>query len=218
MKKSMLYTSYIPLIPPRPLDYYNWKRKEALEFLAWHVEQVPIRAKYIVDFISEDTDTPDLALMGNEEKLIHIWRWFLRVAEIEPLSNEELKALAPIRAKFGPSSELCSTVRLSVRTEYLIRDIGMLFAQLLLEQSENLSWTVVTKPKTDVFFHHPVLTGFIMTQYTPPFHAVADPIYLTGGQAAKLLIKSKTANETDLWEVFNQWAKYSLYTKDSFDR
>ena len=206
MKESLLYSSYVPLVPPRTLDYYNWKRQEAVEFLSWHMEQVPRRAKYILDFIAESTETPGLACIESRDKLIHVWKWFLSVAEIEPLCDEELAEQAPILKKFGPSSELYSTVRFSTLTEYLLRDIGMLFAELLLEKTDMLSWTVVFKPKTDVFFHHPVLTGFVMTEYSPPFHAFADPIHLVRVQGAKLLSKRNSAKETDLWEIFNKWA------------
>ena len=45
-----------------------------------------------------------------------------------------------------------------------------------------------------------------MMEYTPPFHAFADPIHLVGVQGAKLLNGSKVEKETDLLEIFNKWA------------
>ena len=205
MENSLFYTEYTPLIPPWPLDYYNWKRKKAQEFLAWHIEQVPKRAKYILDLISEDTSTPDLALMDDEEKLIHIWKWFLRVAEVEPVSKAELAELAPVLKQFGPSSGLYTTTRLSIRTECLVRDIGMLLAQMLMDKSDVITWTVVFKPKNDLFFHHPVLEWFVMPEYDPPFHAYMEPIHIVGVIGARVLGRGNPAKEVDLWEVFDQW-------------
>ena len=204
MKKSLFHSSYVPLIPCRPLDYENWTRKEAIDFLSWFKARVPERANYIIDMVAEDTVEPNLAHMEGREKLIRVWRWFLHVAEIESVDRDELCTIDPIAKKLG--SPFCSGQRFSDRTEYLMRDIGMLFAQLLLARSEQLSWDVVFKPKTDLFFHHPVLTGFVMAEYSPPFHTVADPIHLVGVQGAKLLNRKKDATETDLWEIFNKWA------------
>ena len=34
-------------VPPFPLEYYNWNKKQAQEYFDWFVEQVPIRAEYV---------------------------------------------------------------------------------------------------------------------------------------------------------------------------
>lgn len=196
-------SAYIPLVPPCNLNYDDWTRKEALAYLAWFVKQVPIRAKYIVDFVAAAAQEPDLHALSPHDKLVSIWRWFLQVAETEPVSQEERDAQAPFLAKFGPSF-VCYT-QFTLMTEYIMRDIGMLFAQLLLDISGQLDWTVVSKPRKYVWVNRPILDGFLDTNYTPPYKAQIDPLHMVGVQAGKIISGSPTT-EMDLARIFSKWA------------
>lgn len=204
MSFSYNLTTYTPLFPPCQLNYDDWSHKEATDYLTWFVKRVPERAEYIIKFVSTDTREPNLPQMVPRDKLIYIWRWFLQIAETELIDEEELSAQAPFRAKFGPSSRFCGNTRFTAKTEYILRDIGMLFAQLLMQQSEHLTWTVVSTPRRYVFVNRPILTGFLDTRYTPAFKAETDPLHLVRVQAAALLI-NEPATDIDLAKIFDVW-------------
>ena len=198
---------YQPLLPPFQLDYDNWSSQKAAEYLAWFVEQVPERTEYITKLISKELRKPGLAKMAPRKKLRYVWRWFIKVAETEPVPEEELALLEPIRVKFGEQSGLYCTIQLTTRTEYVVRDIGMLFAQLLLEQSECLSWSVVSKPERYVFVNRPILVGFLDTRFTPAFKAETDPIHLVRVQASKAL-DDEPMSAMDLVKIYDTWSAW----------
>lgn len=201
----MSLASYVPLVPPFELDYDNWTSAKASEYLSWFVERVPERAEYITAFVSKEIRRPGLAKKSPKRMLRYIWRWFIKVMETEPLNEDELALLEPIRMKYGEESAMYCTKRLTTRTEYIVRDIGMLFAQLLLDQSSRLTWKTVSKPKNYVFVNRPILTGFLDTRYNPAFEAETDPIHLVGVQAAKALTV-RLMTDMDLVKVFDFWS------------
>ena len=73
-------------------------------------------------------------------------------------------------------------------------------------RSDSISWTFITKPKNDVNVNMPLLQGFVMMEYEPPFKAKFEPIGAVERYA--LNIFDKTAKETDLYDLFIKWTEY----------
>ena len=123
-----------------------------------------------------------------------VWKWFLKFAKLEETSAEEREANRPYVERFGKSWEVL--YKLTPVTEFFIRDIGMLFGQLLYDELGTLEWGIGSKPKNNFFYNHPVLKGF-------PGAMEMDPIHIVGTPASRLL--SDTADEKDLIGFYNAW-------------
>lgn len=192
---------YLPLIPPIPLHYDSWSKKQADEYLMWFTSNVPERAKYILNFAGYATcDEP--FCNHSSEVLFYIWKWLLSVACIEQVPKSILDKQKVEWALFGNS--FVSDIRLDILTEYVLRDIAMLVSYIFTLNYDGLYWGYDTKAKNYAFRNHPVLKGFLDTRYKKPFQAVFEPVHMVGVQASKIL--KHTAKETDLLCMYNYWA------------
>ncbi|MBQ7874855.1 MAG: hypothetical protein IJ306_06850 [Oscillospiraceae bacterium] len=188
-------------VPPFPLEYEKWNKKQAQEYFDWFVEQVPIRAEYILNKALAYWGYDPKTVTDPETKILLVWRWFLKFARVEETSAEEREANRPLVERFGKSWEVL--YKLTPVTEFFIRDIGMLFGQLLYDELGTLEWGIGGKPKSYVFYNHPILKGFIFTNFNPPAKDEVDPIHLVDVQAVGLLDNSVT--EQDLVKIYNFW-------------
>lgn len=190
--------NYEILVPPYPLEFDDWSREKAADYLAWFVLHVPERAAYVYHAATGNS-LPDGAIPP--ECLIDIWSWFLKHAKIEPVPKQEIEYQ---RQKFGYFGEdFISKTRFNVRTEYLIRDIAMLMSAVFTTNYPNLYWDFASKPKKYIFINQPVLKGFVNTRYGKPFADVFQPVHMVHVQAVKF--KERKSCITDLFDLFCLW-------------
>lgn len=191
---------YEILIPPCNLDYDNWTKKQAEEYLNWFVAHVPERAAYVLKKATGKS-LPEGPIPP--EVLLHVWKWFLRVATTEPVPEEEQEAQ---RAAFGHFGEdFIDKEQLSLQTEFIIRDIAMLMSAVFTTNYPVLYWGFDSKPKRYLFINQPVLKGFLNLDYEKPFADVFPPEHMVHVQAARILLHS--AHPKDLFNLFQWWRK-----------
>lgn len=191
------------LLPPLKLDHYDWSKKEAEQYFHWFVKCVPIRAEYVMGKALEHAGLQIDDSMDPETILQFVWAWFLSVATTEKVPTKERIRNKLRFGQFGDS--FCPKVRLSASTEFIIRDIGMLMGYLYTKNHSCLKWELLTKPKNHIFFNHPVLSGFVDADYSPPFHTKMEPIHMVGVQAVRLL--DGRARDTDLRNIYSIWKR-----------
>ena len=196
------------LVPPLGLNLYELTPKQAEENLRWFLGKIPERIGYLSERCASDLAIPLECLDCSPESLKSIWKWFTETALIVQTPDEEIRLMQKQYAHLGDS--FVNKTKLSVVTEFIVRDIGMYLGEVFTSASSNIKWDLLTKPKNDFFYNHPVLAGFEDYSFTPPFKAVFEPIHMAGIQAAKLLGGDK--NDTNLFGVFNKWLKYMPQT------
>lgn len=188
-------------LPPLKLNYYDWTKKEAEIYYSWFLEQVPVRAEYVLSKATENQVHCCDDSVDSPETLRLVWSWFLRVAMLEKVPLKERMKNRGVFAKFGDS--FFPPVRLSASAEFLVRDIGMLLGYLYTKEHSCLKWELLTKPKNHIFFNHPVISGFVDADYSPPFHTEMDPIHMVGVRAVRLI--DGRAKDTDLRDLYLIW-------------
>ena len=201
---AQMKSDYSILLPPYKLDFDNWTKEQADDYLTWFVDHVPIRAQYLVDYYNSHKLIGRRISATDPSSLLPIWRWFLNHAIIEPMPEAEIQRQRMIFGKLGES--MIAKKRFDVVSEYIIRDIAMLMSHIWFSNHSVLSWCVDYKPKKYVFVNRPVIQGFIMTEYEKPFHAKFEPVHMVKTQAVRLF--RNRADGSDLMKVFNQWDKY----------
>ena len=189
------------LVPPYVLDYDHWTVRQAEEYLQWYVSHIPERAAYVYQLAGGKGQMEEPI---DPECLLVVWRWFLKIAEIEPVPKAIVDAQREKFAKLGES--FLTKEQFSVRTEYILRAIAMLISAVFTTNYPALYWDVIRKPKRDVNYLQPVLCGFVNTQFGKPFHDTFPPDHMVGVQAAKCLDRTeKRATERDLLIVYRYW-------------
>ena len=111
-------------------------------------------------------------------------------------AKEEIEAQRAMFSKFGEN--IIAKTRLTLKTEYIVRDIAMLMSLVFTENYSQLYWDIAVKPKRYVFFHHPVLRGFLDTNpsYPKPFSPDFEPVHMVGVQASGLKAIKMTPRAT----------------------
>lgn len=193
--------NYELLIPPLELEFPNMTRKQAKDNFDWFIKKIPERIEYLKNRCAEYLKIPLYKLEGEPESLINIWKWFIEIAHIEDIPEDELNQSRKSFAHLGES--FIAKKRFSVVTEYIIRDIGMYIGNMYTSKYQNIYWGFYSSPKNDFFVNRPLLMGFIDNAYNPPFKAIFEPIHMTGIQAMRIFKNS--ANEDDLYNLFIKW-------------
>lgn len=86
-----------------------------------------------------------------------------------------------------------------------MRDIGIYFGQVFLNNHSNIKWGFYTKPKTDFFVNLPVLLGFEDRSFQHSFKLNFEPTHMVCVQAANIF--DDTQKETDLYDLYLNWTK-----------
>lgn len=193
--------NYDILLPPFQLDYDHWNHETAQTYLNWFVAHVQERASYVLHQSDSMAHIQDSV---SSEALLHVWKWFLRIAEIEPVPQQELELQRAKFARFGEN--FIGKTRLSIRTEYILRDIGMLVGAVFTANHNCLYWDFDGKPKKYIFLNRPVLKGFRDLRYEKTFSPVFEPVHMVGIQAAKHL--DGTAKSSDLVNLYKHWEQH----------
>lgn len=140
---------YSPLVPPLSKDISALSVQEAQAYFDWFVQQCPIRSKYIFS-LAGHTDTSFEQIKYSSGSLTDIWKWFRDVAEVS------------VHKRSGEK-------RLSIQSEYMIRDIGMYLGETFVHNFDALHWGFHVKPKNDFFVNAPGIVGFADDHFSPPF-------------------------------------------------
>lgn len=197
----------LPLPVTRPLCELS--HHETDTFFQWFLSHVEERINYLTAYISLKENTSESHASLSPDSLIPLWAWFISVAQIEKPSRA-YNSFFPAKMEdpkksfsdyIANSNEKC----FSVKTEYILRDVGMYLGQVFVENNPCIFWTYYEQPKEDFFVNTPVLSGFEDSRFTPPFKMVFEPIHMAGVQAAKLL-KDEGRNE-DLYNLYCEWVE-----------
>ena len=94
--------------------------------------------------------------------------------------------------------------RLTLETEYILRDIGMYLGETFRKNNPHIDWAYYTQPRRDFFVNHPLLKGFVDRTFDQPFEACFEPIHMARIQACKML--DKTSSDGDLFALYQLWA------------
>ena len=166
-------------------------------YFEWSMEQIPLRIKYL-------EETSGCKLDMTRQSLVSLRRWFLDSAEVEntPLKRmDELKRLIK-KSPFAKEIIRENETQFSLKTEYIMRDIGMYAGQYFVETSDKLHWDYFTG-RDDYIANMPVISGFADTGFDPPFPMQFEPNNMIGVIASNIF--DHTQKETDLFDLCNLW-------------
>lgn len=173
-------TSTYPLfVPPPELSSTapkDWSAKQAHRYLQWLTGVLEERTNQLLMYTAESY--PE------------------RIDEVEPLlARVGAKAVDTLRAPdFSTSAQ--TGPQLTDRGYALAADLGLLVARLLLDHSNGSEkWAVLRRPKSDVFYNHPVLVGFRPVPLEP-----------IGGSVAEANAVLRGTRNADAWQkIFSHW-------------
>ncbi len=198
-KKNLVYE---PLEPYINKPFSDLDIEEVKEYFKWYQKQIPCRVKYLSMKSHCDLDY-------SFESLIALWKWFIKVAHIEKVSEKKKKRLVD---EFGNQNMKINHIlevedsQLSVITEFVISDIAMYVGEVFTKYSEKINWGYHIDKKKDSFYNMPILMGFEDATFTPSFKMNFEPNHMVHVQAENLL--DKTANEKDLYDMCMVWKKH----------
>ncbi|GAB4562904.1 MAG: hypothetical protein Tsb0020_11630 [Haliangiales bacterium] len=158
--------TYQLFAPPEEIaskPHRDWSKKEAQRYFAWLTECLEQRVAGLFDFLGIAQAKP----MGARELLADV-------------GTRAAKALAdPAYSKMGKDGEPVLT-----NLGYsLAADIGLLTAKLILDVvGDQVKWDILRKPKSDVSYNLPVLTGIGWDTYDPVGVSVADAAAVLAGR------------------------------------
>ena len=202
--------NYSVLIPPLSKEIKDLNEDEANEFFKWYQTKIPERINYLSNVCADYYKIKREEMKFEPDRLTYIWKWFLNVAEIEEKHSPKIKRkpfkVQNRKKQFQYEFENLDSKKLSLQTEYILRDIGMYIGQMFVDYHPQIYWNFYTEPKTDLFVNQPLLLGFKDKEFMPPFPMEFEPIHMVGVQAAKLLDGSQ--KETDLLYLYEQWSRF----------
>lgn len=201
---------YNILIPPITKPIEEFTATETASYFAWFIEQIPGRVEYMASQCSEQLGISRSKIDMTPDSLKYVWRWFLRVAEIERTPKRKLEHLIGTYSKYPYAIQeyllRYEKEQFSLQTEYILMDIGMYMGEVFVKNNPVLYWGYYTEPRTDFSVNRPVLLGFADARFTPPFSTEFDPTHMVGVQAAN--IWDNTQNENDLLSLYYKWKKF----------
>lgn len=177
------------------MEFDEWTREKAQDYLNWFVAHIPERADYVLQK-SMGMALPEGAI--NPESLIDVWAWFLQNARTERVPQKEIEAQRKQFSHLG--SSFVNERRWTVKTEFMIRDISMLMSAVFTTNYPILYWDFDCKPKRYIFINQLVLKGFLNFRYGKPFADVFQPVHMVTVQASDFFRGS--ASPEDLFCLF----------------
>ena len=149
------FSSYPVFRPPPELaagSPADWSSAEANRYLMWLVSVLEPRVLDLLAYLGETSEgSPANLLVRVGEKAI----WVLKKPEFSCCQAD-------------------GAVRLTAEGYSLATDLGLLIAKLLIENSANVRWEILRRPKSEVSFNQPVLVGFGKRHLDPVRGSVAE--------------------------------------------
>ncbi|MBQ9534965.1 MAG: hypothetical protein IJU78_03885 [Clostridia bacterium] len=195
-----MFNDYEILYPPLRLEYDNWSKQEAEQYLSWYISHVEERAQYVLQHSRSGMAYLSIEKI-DETCLLSVWQWFLENAEVEAVPLEEVLRQQKAFEAFGDS--FVAKTRLDVLSEYVIRDIAMLISHIFISKHPKLYWGVDAKSKRYIYRNRPIIKGFVDMRYGNPFAAVFEPDHMVHVQAVRIL--DRRANGSDLYNLYKLW-------------
>lgn len=152
--------------PPFTLDFPNMSREEARDYLSWFLEQIPIRIRVLEQAVQSTPGHGEWQADCSPESLDRLGRWLYEHVETRKRTKKESKEIYGNAPDWFRSVEI-ENWELTNRTFSLAMDIGIYLSQVFEKNLSGLKWTMVTKPKNDVDYQRPVLSGTGKLQLNP---------------------------------------------------
>lgn len=212
MKISKNKKEYIPLIVPINKPFKELNKNEAKSYFDWFISHVDERSEYVRKKVSNYLHLPVEKMDFSLKSLIYVWRWFLKIVELEKTPKNVLNQIRnELKTNNEPEEFIKDmlrehSVKLSTFSEYVIRDIGMYVGKMFVTNFSALRWDYHTDIKRDSFANMPQIFGFINTSYIPPFEEQFEPIHYTEMQASNIF--DNTQNEEDLYNLCLLWTQW----------
>jgi len=131
----------------------DWTKKEGHECFNWFIAIFDQRASTILDYFEEDIN------QESNELLLRLGKKLVKALEDEKCWRETEDF--EIKFRTGHTTTVNDGRGLTKYGYSIAADMGCLLALLLLRDlGDKIKWGIVTKPKNDMFFLHPVLEGF----------------------------------------------------------
>ena len=209
MKLFKRTTEYEPLIIQADKPFQEMTKKEADAYYEWFLSKIDERSDYLRGIVSEALNVRIEQLDFTLDSTLLIWKWFLKEAKLAKTPESELdkirKGLLGQPQSFIDHMVEMARVELSIRTEYILRDIGMYIGKMFVSNYESLKWTIRYKPKSYIYVNVPIIVGFVDDKpgYPKPFHPDLEPIDLARTPAMKIF--DGTQKENDLYERCREW-------------
>lgn len=209
MKLFKRTTEYEPLIIQADKPFQEMTKKEADAYYEWFLSKIDERSDYLRGIVSEALNVRIEQLDFTLDSTLLIWKWFLKEAKLAKTPESELdkirKGLLGQPQSFIDHMVEMARVELSIRTEYILRDIGMYIGKMFISNYESLKWTIRYKPKSYIYVNVPIIVGFVddKPEYPKPFHPDLEPIDLARLSAMKIF--DGTQKENDLYERCREW-------------
>ena len=167
----------------------------ANQFFNWYLQQIPIRITQLFEFIIKTPGYDKWIPDNSSDLLIPLGQWFSQKISTRDRTPFEIDEIYSKLGKFQGLIPIPKSV-LSQECYSLAIDLGMYLSQILINNVPGLHWELVTKPKNDAFYNHPVLklTGKM----------VCDPVHLSIVYSGGLLDGSFQAIR--LKEISDIWA------------
>lgn len=204
--------NYIPLIIPINKPFAKLNKKEAKMYFDWFVSHVDERSEYIRQKVSEGLNISIESLDYSADSLVLIWRWFLKIVELNKTPKAVLKNVKKNLEANGEGKEYidyvlhANSVELSFFSRYVIRDIAMYVGKMFVINFSSLRWDYYTNRKKDAFVNTPQVFGFVYMHNDSPFEMQWEPIRYTEMEASRLF--DNTQSEKDLYNMYMRWCKW----------
>lgn len=218
MRNSKSIDTYFPLVPPINKPFEKMNSIEANAYFDWFVAHVDERSEYIREIVATDLHIPLEALDYSIQSLVYIWRWFLKIVDFKKTPKSILRNIKKELKANNEGEDFIklviqeSELDLSVRSHYIIRDIGMYVGKMFVTNYPSLRWDYHTNTKQDSFANIPQIFGFLDTEYEPPFEPQFEPIHFAEMQAGNIF--DKTQDENDLYNICSRWLKWIPGTQE----
>ena len=184
MKIFKRRTEYKPLIIQADKPFQEMTKKEADAYSEWFLSKIDERSDYLREIVSEGLHIDIKQLDFTLDSTLLIWKWFLKEAKLAKTPQSELnkirEGLRGMPQSFIDHMVEMARVELSIRTEYILRDIGMYLGKMFISNYESLRWTIKYKPKSYIYVNVPIIVWFVddKPEYPKPFRPDLDPIHL----------------------------------------
>lgn len=186
---------------PIKKEFQEYSSIEAENYFNWYQSKIRERIEYLFKACSSYNKINMEEICFDKKSLIYIWKWFFSVAVIERKSKIEIRF-----KKFKEDFSNDDSEKFSIKTEYIIRDIGMYLGEMFVNNHSQIYWTYYTQPNTDFFVNQPLLQGFEDKEFNPPYKMEFEPIHMVGVIAANMF--DDTQRVEDLLDLYSQWEAY----------
>ena len=136
MKIFKRTTEYKPLIIQADKPFQEMTKKEADAYSEWFLSKIDERSDYLREIVSEGLHIDIKQLDFTLDSTLLIWKWFLKEAKLAKTPQSELnkirEGLRGMPQSFIDHMVEMARVELSIRTEYILRDIGMYLGKMFI--------------------------------------------------------------------------------------